>query len=457
MNRSYWTAFAVFALVLFAAALFALGFGHEMHVLTATGGMILAEGAPVATKEIEKQFNEAIASMKEANDGVKKLAETAQAQLKDAGALQQETRAAVDEALLKLTSMATQVNDLEQKLVQRREERRNQPSTPGAIFVTSDAMKGITSDRVQRGQVISAQVPHSSFAMDLPLGTPLAAISSGALSGGALVEEYRVPGLVELPQRRMTIRNLLAPGRTISNAFKYVKETGFTNNAAVVSEGTEKPESTMTFDVVTGNVATIAHWMNASKQILDDAPGLQSIIDNRLRYGLQLREEAQLLRGDGTGDNLLGIIPQASDYNGALIDVENETQIDEIRKAMLQVFLAEYPASGIVLHPTDWAAIELRKDTTGRYIIGNPQGRINPTLWGLPVVTTQAMNQDEFLVGSFNLAAQIFDREDANVAISNENKDNFTKNMVTILAEERLALAVYRPEAMVTGNFVQDT
>ena len=118
----------------------------------------------------------------------------------------------------------------------------------------------------------------------------------------------------------------------------------------------------------------------------------------------------------------------------------------------LQVALAEYPANGTVLNPIDWAYIEMLKDGEGRYLIGNPQGTISPSLWGLPVVATQAMGVDKFLTGAFDLAAQIFDRQDATVEVSTEDQDNFVKNKVTIRAEERLALAIYRPEALVYGD-----
>lgn len=120
--------------------------------------------------------------------------------------------------------------------------------------------------------------------------------------------------------------------------------------------------------------------------------------------------------------------------------------------AILQVVLAEYPATAFVLNPIDWAKIELTKDAGGNYIIGNPQGSLTPTLWNLPVVSTQAMAAGEFLTGAFSFAAQIFDRMDIEVLLSTENVDDFEKNLVSIRAEERLAFAVYRPEAFVTGD-----
>ena len=159
----------------------------------------------------------------------------------------------------------------------------------------------------------------------------------------------------------------------------------------------------------------------------------------------------QILNGDNTGQNLFGIIPQATGY-AAPAGLVGTTNIDQIRLAMLQAALAEYPATGHVLNPIDWAIIETMKDDVGRYIIGNPQGTATPTLWGLPVVQTQAISVDKFLTGAFKLGAQLFDRWDARVEAGYEN-DDFTKNLVTILAEERLALAVYRPEAFIYGDF----
>jgi HK97 family phage major capsid protein len=163
-------------------------------------------------------------------------------------------------------------------------------------------------------------------------------------------------------------------------------------------------------------------------------------------------EENQLLLGGGTGTDLNGIYTQATAYSASTLTISSPTAIDTLRVALLQASLAEFPATGIVLHPTDWANIELTKTTDGAYLFANPQSNASQTLWGLPVVATTAITEDKFLVGSFNLGAQIFDRWDADVLISTEDSDNFRKNLVTILAEERLALAVYRPEAFIKGD-----
>lgn len=270
-------------------------------------------------------------------------------------------------------------------------------------------------------------------------------------SMGGSVNPDRQTDIRTLPNRRMTVRDLLAPGSTDSNSIIYPKETGFTNNAAPVAEGTAKPESTLTLTTVTESVKKIATYMKASTEILADLPALRSLIDFRLRYMLAFREEAQLLMGTGVGQNLNGLYTQATAFVAPAGAVAAATAIDRLRIALLQAELAEFPSDGIVLHPTDWANMELLKDGEGRYLIGNPQGTLSPTLWNRNVVATQAMTQGNFLAGAFRLAAQIFDREDANIVVATENQDDFVMNLVTILIEERLALAVYRPEALVKG------
>ena len=289
--------------------------------------------------------------------------------------------------------------------------------------------------------------------VDMPVNAAITGLTTDADgSAGDLVQTTRLSGVLGLPERRMTVRDLISPGTMEGSALEYVKETGFTNNAAPVAEGAKKPESSLKYDLITTTAKVIAHFFKASRQILSDAPQLASLIDHRGRYGLAYKEELQLLNGDGTGQNLLGIIPQATAYVAPLT-VAGATQIDKLRLALLQAELAEYPSTGMVLNPIDWAGIELTKDDTGRYIIGNPQGVIGATLWNRPVVTTQAIAVDKFLAGAFQMGAQVFDRWQARVEVATENEDDFTKNLVTILAEERLALAVYRPEAFIYGDF----
>jgi HK97 family phage major capsid protein len=281
-------------------------------------------------------------------------------------------------------------------------------------------------------------------------------ITSDPASAGVLVQPQRL-GLISPPDQPLLVRGLLMPGTTTSNALEYPREKLFTNSAAPQSaELALKAQSDITFEMVSTTVKNLAHFMLASKQIMDDAPQLASYINGRLIFGLKYVEEQQLLLGDGTGQNLLGIIPQSTAYDEdleELLSIQNTNKMDILRVAMLQVQLALYPPSGIVLHPIDWAAITLLKDANGNYLIANPLSMVSQLMWSLPVMPSMSMPQGQFLVGAFKLGAQLFDREQANIAISYEDRDNFVRNAVTIRAEERLALAVYRPQAFVTGEF----
>jgi len=375
-------------------------------------------------------------------DGVKEMAEKAIADAQkgaDQSAAQKEV---IDNALTGMNEAKARLDELEQKMARGGSDADDAVKSIGQQFVESEGFKSFEatgfSKTAQRGDM---QVK----------ATLTSATTDAAGSVGDAVQTTRLPGNLELPQRRLTVRDLLSQGRMDGSTLEYVVETGFTNNAAPVAEAAAKPESDLKFDLKTTSAKVIAHWMKASRQILSDVSQLRSTIDQRLLYGLAYVEEQQLLNGSGTGQNLHGIIPQATAYT-APITVADATSIDMMRLAMLQAALAEYPATGHVMNPADWAWVETLKDTTGRYIIGNPQGTVSPTLWGLPVVTTQAIAVDKFLTGAFKMGAQVFDRWDARVETGYVN-DDFTKNLVTILAEERLALAVYRPEAFIYGDF----
>lgn len=351
--------------------------------------------------------------------------------------VQEGTKDAIAELNTKGQELFGRVAEMEQKLTQLATARPgtngSSQKSAGQQFVESDELKEFVA-KGGRGQSRQKM------------------ISSLPASAGPAIWSDRLDGIVVEPNRPFSIRQLLAQGTTESNLIEWVKENVFTNMADVVSEGAQKPESNITFERVDVPVRTIAHWIMATRQVLADFKQLATHINTRLSYGLKLAEENQLLLGDGTGENLLGLIPQATAYNTSL-NRANDTFIDVIRHAMLQVRLSFYPSTGIVLTPNDWHNIELTKDNENRYLMANPAGRLPAMLWGLPVAESDALPVDQFLVGSFALAATVFDREQMSIMVSTEDRDNFVKNLVTILCEERLALAVSRPKAFVHGSF----
>lgn len=395
-------------------------------------------------KTAEQLAGEVKAAFDTRHDQVKALAEEALGKAQKGEDLSAATKQLADEALVGMNEAKARLDELEQKIARKGADDETRPRSIGEQVLAADEMKAFLASRASRGRA-SVEVK--------AIITSLTTDAMG--SAGDLIVPDRLPGILAPGQRRLTVRDLLTPGRTSSTSVQYVKETGFTNAAATVSEttGALKPQSDIKFDIATSSVTTIAHWVLATRQILDDAPMLQSYIDGRLRYGLALVEENQLLNGGGTGTDLNGIYTQATAFTAPITIPAPVTRIDVLRLAVLKSALAELPTTGAVLHPADWASIELLKETTGAYLIGNPQGALAPTLWSLPIVATQAISQGNFLTGAFRLGAQIFDRWDARVEVSTEDDQNFRKNLVTILAEERLALAVYRPEAFVKGAF----
>lgn len=392
-------------------------------------------GGGKSAAELAAEFK---ATFETKHDAVKEIAEKALAEALKGTPLATTAKELADSAITGMNEAKSRLDELEQKMA-RGGGDADQPRTAGERFVEDEQFKAFAGQTRPRGRVVVEVKDISSLTTD------------AAGSAGALIPSDRQGLRVELPQRRLTVRSLLLQGQTSSNAIEYEQEKLFQNNAAPVAEGTLKPQSELQFEDKTATVRTIAHWVRASVQILADAPGLRSIIDQRLRYGLALAEENQLLNGSGTGQNLLGLVTAATAYAapGGLVAT---TQVDVLRLMILQAALAEYPPNGIVMNPIDWAAIEMMKDGDGRYLIGNPQGTLSPTLWSLPVVPTQAMGVDKALVGAFDLAAQIFDRQDATVDVSTEDQDNFVRNKVTIRAEERLALVHWRPQAIVYGD-----
>ena len=391
---------------------------------------------------MEKDIEAINASLKEVGDQIKAHAERAEKEIKANAKLSEETRASVDKLLTQQGELQARLATAEQ-LVAKLEN--------GGGTMTGPQSLGEKISESEDFQAYAAN-PKGDFRMSVQ-----ASVGSGSSSAGDLIVPDRIPGIHAPALRRLTIRDLIAWGRTTSNSIEYARELVFTNNADVVSENPSagKPESDITFEADSANIVTIAHWIHASKQVIADVPMLQSYIDGRLRYGLKFKEEAQLLKGSGVGLNINGIYTQASAYVNPGVVVQAESRIDRLRLALLQVELAEYWADGIVISPLDWAAIELTKTQDNAYLFANPRAQNLPGLWGRNVVPTQAMDAGDFLVGAFGggLAVQGWDREDVTVAISEHDRDNFIKNMLTIRCEERVGLTVYRPQAFVKGDF----
>jgi HK97 family phage major capsid protein len=315
----------------------------------------------------------------------------------------------------------------------------------GAQFVNSETFKWLQGMKNR-----FPSTPWTSPSSELTgFGQMMAAtLTSDAASGGDLIITDYQSGILPLPQRELTIADLMAPGTTTSNAVGYMKETTATNAGATVAEGATKPESTLIFDAVTDPVRKIATWIPVTEEMLEDVPSLQAYLDTRLRLFIQLVEDDQLLNGDGTAPNISGILDRPG--IAAPIARTTETNPDVILKQISAIEQAtKLPVDGVVMHPTNWDSILLLKDADGNYIAGGgpfamPQRK---TLWGRKVAVTPAVTLGTAVVGAWKTASQFFRKGGIRVESSNAHSDFFVKDLVAVRAEERGALAVYRENA----------
>lgn len=377
-------------------------------------------------------------SLAKVNDQLKTHAEKAEKEIRAHQQLSADAKKQVDELLVQQGELQADLRSAMQQLAKLEQGggQAAKAKSVGCLVAESDELKGFNPSL------------QGSFTLK-------AAVTRDADSAGSLIQPERVPGIVATPNQRLFIRDLLTWGPTDSSDVEFVRETLFLNNADVVKENPDdpKPESDIKFELDSAKVATIAHWIRASKQVLRNARQLQTYIDGRLMYGADLKEERQILKGSGVGLNMNGIYTQAVPYANPGVVVQGETRLDRLRIAMLQVTLAEYEADGIVLNPIDWTSIELTKTKDNGYLFATPRGLAVPGLWSRPVVATPSMDVDEFLTGAFKLGAQGWDGEYANITVSNQDRDNFVKNMVTILCEKQSTVTVFRPQAFVKGSF----
>jgi len=342
---------------------------------------------------------------------------------------------AADQARLRAT-----VHDLEQKAVQGFGTgiSTTRAEGPGDLVIKAAGL-----DQLRAGEIKSLRVPVKQF----QLGQKAAFLSAGA---------YGVPGrdseAYGTLRRPTSVRDLLVVRPTTAGSVDFLRG-GVAGTAAIqATEGAPKAELDMLLTADSAGVRTIAAWVGASTQVLSDNAFLADFIESELRDALRLVEDAQLLKGSGLGGNILGLWTQAAAYNRT---VAGDTASDTLRRAITQVQLARGVATGIVLSPQGLERIELIKDTGGEYVaeLRVTGDNYESTVWRVPVLVSDVLSADEFMVGDFVRAARLWDRQQATIEISADHADFFVRNLVAIRAEERVALTVPRPALLVKGTF----
>lgn len=286
-----------------------------------------------------------------------------------------------------------------------------------------------------------------------------------------LIVPQRMPGIYAPELRPLRMRDTFLNGRTDSNNVEFVTETGRTNNAAETAEATSlsdgaKPESGFALGVDNAPVRTIATLIYITRAALDDAALMRSYIDELLRRFIAEREDKQLLVGNGTAPNLRGINNASGilNLNGAYFTTTMPNKLDRIRRAKTRIRIAgRGAASTVVLHPDDLEAFELMKvdGATGQnqYVLpnGGPFGAGGiTTIWRMQAVESEDQTAGVATVYD-GRAAMVVDRMDAQVYVTDSNRDLFERNILTILCESRLAFPIFYPSRIAKVDLVATT
>ena len=348
---------------------------------------------------------------------------------------------AAEEAVAKVTAMADNLTELEQQIAAGISAGGEAPKSLGQFIVSSEQFAAFSSN----------PSAGSSFRMDVQANTIIGQEGSPPENSDVLVEPARKAGIVPGAFRSLRVADLLVGIPTTSNAWDFTRELAFTNNAAETAEGAAKPETDLTFELETVNIRTIAHFIKASRQILADAPAVSAYIDTRMRYGVNAREDLQLLVGDGTGQNISGMTLAAN--RTAFTPVSGDTQLDSLNRAKYQLIGTDYAADAVIMNPADWSDIERLKTSEGAYVVGNPFGTLTPVVWGLMVVLSNNMTAGSFHMSYFATTYDHLQRQGTVVEMGFVD-DDFTRNLVTMRAEKRTALATLRPASATFGALV---
>ena len=326
----------------------------------------------------------------------------------------------------------------------------------GDQFIESKGYKGLIERGMHGGE-------WSSGPIELEDKATLA-----STPGTALTAAQYLPGIVQTLYQRLYVADLFGQATTDAGQVRYIKETTATSGAAAVAEGQAKPQSTLVFGETTEPVRKIATILPVTDEMLADAPQISAYINQRLTLFVKIKEEDQLIRGTGTAPEIQGLIAAGRNsvgtYARGTVD-DNATAI--FKAANGTRGSSQLDTDAVVIHPTNWQAIRVAKDTGGQFYgggpffgpYGGPQGPAGASqfsadnIWGMRVVVTSAMTVGSAVVGAFQQGGAVIRRSGVTVEATNSHSTWFADDIVAIRAEERLALAVYRESAftVVTG------
>lgn len=270
-------------------------------------------------------------------------------------------------------------------------------------------------------------------------------------SGSTTVFPFQKPGIISGDFEPLSIRAALNSIAVSTNMVNSLREATWVNSAAEASQGSAKLDSEITFEQYNVPIQTVAHWLKISNQLLADAPAVVAYIETRLRDGLAQRIDAQLLNGNGTTPNLSGLTDTGNFT--AYVPVSDDLLVDAINRAKYQLWAIGNMPDTVIVNPADWGAMERTREgaATGQYLYGMPGMNAGMNPFGLRIVLSNHMAAGSFLIGALRAASVVYNRSGAVVEMGYVNAD-FTNNLITIRAEERLGLGVEKPSAILYGE-----
>lgn len=382
--------------------------------------------------EIKGMLESGLKALSEKQVALEKSMEQYHGQLDEKSKVDSEVRAEVKQLAEDFAKINAEITTIGQKFtegVKAHEESRI--VTAGDEFVKSEQFKQLVGGQSQRVRM---------------------EVKNTVTSGSTTVFPFQKPGVITGDFAPVTIRQVLPSIGVSSNMVNSLREASWNNSASGVSQAAAKPESDITFEQYNVAIETVAHWIKVSNQLLADAPAIAAYINTRLRDGLAQEVDKQLLNGNGTAPNLSGLTDTGNFT--AYSAVSDDLLVDAINRAKYQLWAIGRAPDTVIVNPADWGAMERTREGagTGMYLYGLPGQFAGVNPFGVRVVMSNNMTQGKFLIGQLNGSTMVYNREGAVVEMGYVN-DDFTKNLVTIRAEERLGLGVERPTGILYGNF----
>ena len=301
----------------------------------------------------------------------------------------------------------------------------------------------------------SAEFVESQAYKDLVAGKSEKAryqVKNTVTSDATTVFSARQPGIIPGSFLPLTIREALTSVPVQSNMVDSLRELLNTNNAAETAQTTAKPESVLTFEAYNVPITTVAHFIKISNQLMADAPAVMAYIDTRLRDGLAQRIDKQLLIGNGTAPNLSGLT-DAGNFT-AYTPTAGDLLVDAINRAKYAMWATGNVPDAVIINPADWGAMERKREGagTGAYLYGMPGVAAGMNPFGVRIILSNNMPAGKFLISALRASTMLYTRQGTTVEMGFVN-DDFTKNLITIRAEERLGLGCERPAGIWYGDF----